>query len=192
MTPQQSLRIATRADHDAIEQDHPIGAIFDRDNCHDVYLKTILSLACWYQPLEKRLRQQPILMALPMADARWHKAEWLIADLTAAGQSADILPAAPGDLPVPGDAAGWLGVAYTLEGATLGGAVLARQIRERLGASVPCRFYQGYGDDNGRYWQAMVSYLNHHLTEPPALASAIAGARSCFAALQSWLIRSAG
>lgn len=188
-TPQRELRDATRSDHDAIEQVHPIRAVLTGLTGRDGYTRLLIHLARWYQPLEAQLRVQPALTILPMAESRWHKTDWLMADLGILGVSACPQPALPADLPIASDAAGWLGIAYTLEGATMGGAMLSPQIRACLGASTPSRFYQGYGDENGRYWGDLIAHLNCHLSEPESLRGATLGARNCFTMLRSWLMR---
>jgi heme oxygenase len=46
-----------------------------------------------------------------------------------------------------------VGTAYVLEGATLGGAVVVRQ----LPSALPRRFFTSYGDERGARWRAFRS-----------------------------------
>lgn len=63
--------------------------------------------------------------------------------------------AARPDIP---DVAAALGVAYVLEGSTLGGAVLKREVEARLGP-VPTRYFDCYGAELGPRWQGFLGHL---------------------------------
>ena len=82
--------------------------------------------------------------------AERRKTAWLDADLAALGAPV------PADLDVPPldtleDVAG---TCYVLEGATLGGAVVARELPE-----VPHRFFASYGSRRGAMWAGFRGHL---------------------------------
>ncbi len=78
---------------------------------------------------------------------------WLDADLKALGH-ANSLPALgmePLSLTRP---AQWVGCLYVVEGSTLGGQVIARQLRALLGldATHGARFFHGWGEETDTHW----------------------------------------
>jgi heme oxygenase len=112
---------------------------------------------------------------------RRRKASLILADLRALGG----LPAPP-LRPFPG-LAGWragdaLGALYVLEGATLGGAVLARRLgdlglcRERGG-----RFLDPYGEERGRMWRLFLEALENTPLAPEQEGALLPRARAVFA-----------
>ena len=60
------------------------------------------------------------------------------------------------DLPVIDGPARAFGVLYVLEGATLGGQIITRHLRQNLGidADSGCAFFNSYGDQVGPMWKA--------------------------------------
>jgi heme oxygenase len=138
----------------------------------------------------------------PQLDA-WHAAaallDWpqrrklpaLRADLLALG----LAPAAIEALPVrrfagpPGTGAG-LGWLYVLEGATLGGAVIARRLR--AARTVPhgaLRFHTLYGGGLGARWRAFHAVLSRWVGDDRERADAVvAGALATFAAFEEWCV----
>jgi heme oxygenase len=95
-------------------------------------------------------------------------------------------------LPLP-DLAAALGAFYVLEGSTLGGRVLQREVRTRLG-DVPTDFLSGYGDQTGRRWKetraALVAALHPPESTAPPVVTAnnlVAGAQNAFRAFDRML-----
>lgn len=78
-----------------------------------------------------------------------------------------------------------LGVLYVLEGATLGGAIIARATASRLGADAPTSYFGAYGPCRGRMWTEFRCRLSE--ADGSESNQAIAAARTCFAALETWL-----
>ena len=70
-----------------------------------------------------------------------------------------------------------LGFAYVLEGATLGGRVIRKQLARRGVPAAETRFFDGYGDDTGRRWSTFCAVLERDCAPAPekAVAGAIAG-----------------
>ena len=61
------------------------------------------------------------------------------------------------------NAAKALGCLYVLEGATLGGVLIARHVRASLGfdGDAGSAFYLGYGPRTGAMWRGFCGVLNH-------------------------------
>ena len=136
-----------------------------------------------YQPLEAELRWAPA--ARP---AELRKAGWLAADLAELGVGASqraalprcqALPPLDTDLQV-------LGCRYVLEGATMGGAVLVRQLRSAA-PRLPVRFFLSYGVRRGPRWQAVRGELCAAVRDDKDLAALVGGAQATFETFASWL-----
>lgn len=167
----QALRAATRDAHDRLEDVVDVGR---RTADAERYAELLACLRSVYAPLEDRLdatRWTPTV--LPDWTAR-RKTAWLDADLAA--MSAPLVR----DAPVPSTATleDVVGVAYVMEGATLGGAVVVRG----LAAGLPRRFFSSYGPRRGTMWRAFRAHVEHL----PALdeGTVVAAARSAFAAFE--------
>lgn len=142
-----------------------------------VYLKAMLA---FLEPVEAELWGRPSVAHLE-PERRRAKARWLRADLARLGSAASDAP--PSVFPSsPLGPAGWLGVAYVLEGATLGGRVLSR--RPPL---TGLRFFEGYGGETARLWRALVAELERVGGDSRRRASVVDGAVRAFAAVTEWL-----
>lgn len=149
------------------------------------YSDLLNTMLAWYRPLEPRLTSALGDWA-PTDFQNRGKIEWLRSDLTALGQPMDALADAK-DLPDMPDRATALGVAYVLEGATLGGAILSNRVRAHLGPDAPCRFFTAYGTFRGVMWRSFQTGLNARLDNPGAVERAVAGAAAAFLSLGDWL-----
>jgi heme oxygenase len=114
----------------------------------------------------------------------------LNADLEAIGADPASVPRAPPTLlPSLPTFAHALGALYVLEGSTLGGRVILRDIEARLGPQITgaTRFFGGRGTAVGQKWQTFRTVLNAFGRERPRLrADVIAGAESVFRAIATW------
>ncbi|HEY0791774.1 MAG TPA: biliverdin-producing heme oxygenase, partial [Chthoniobacterales bacterium] len=141
-----------------------------------------------YAPLEEGLgKLRPCLAELTDLEQRW-KTPLLAHDLSALGVRLPDVPLSPyGNLPLESRAQA-LGVMYVLEGATLGGQIMARHVRERLhldeanGAS----FLQGYGRLTGPRWQAFLTVARRLIGDHAEASEAVASAGRTFEAFLSW------
>jgi heme oxygenase len=91
----------------------------------------------------------------------------------------------PGPMPTRAEA---LGSMYVVEGSTLGGTLISRQVETCLGltATTGCAYFRSYGSEVGRMWQSFRAYLNGALM-PHEHGAAVASANGTFACLQAWL-----
>lgn len=53
-----------------------------------------------------------------------------------------------------------VGILYALEGSTLGGQFIARNLRLIPGASLPIRFFSGYGDQSRQRWEEFLQFAD--------------------------------
>ena len=80
-----------------------------------------------------------------------------------------------------------LGVAYVLEGATLGGQFISRHLEQTLGFSggQGYRFFRSYGPEVGPRWQAFRAELAR-ASSPETDDIIVAAAQSGFDSLHAW------
>lgn len=148
----------------------------------------------FYAPLERQIAAHPAWAGYDVGlDRRLH-APALASDLAALGVSPAALGALPQCqvLPPAGTFPYTLGCMYVLEGATLGGQIIARQLgalglAQGLGSS----FYASYGADVGPMWRAFRALLVQVADAPAAEGQMLGGARDTFQALGHWLERGA-
>ena len=126
------LRQATRTAHDRIERALPL---FDRSLTRGRYLRILQALYGFYARLEPlcQIEVGPAAVALELKTRT--KAPLLAADLASLGHSHSDIQALPScrALPEVTGPSRAMGVLYVLEGATLGGQIIARRLREVLG-----------------------------------------------------------
>lgn len=99
--------------------------------------------------------------------------------------AATLKAAAPADAPLaaPSGRSEALGFLYVLEGSTLGGRVIDKQLRVRGLSPEGLSFFQGYGEATGARWKAFCAVLERADDK----AAAARGARSAFAQMEAWM-----
>jgi heme oxygenase len=77
---------------------------------------------------------------------------------------------------------GAMGALYVLEGARLGGKLLARRVKADLGLTAEhgASYLNGDGADTGRRWRLFLTALEERLVSSEDLARAVAAARATF------------
>jgi len=175
----------TRAEHDAIEATLDfLGPDLDRL----AYQQRLARLFTFHQPLE------PVLAAA--ADwAHWgidfdarRKSAHLAADLQWLGHGAVAsLPRCAALPPLPGAAAAF-GCLCVLEGATLGGRIIARHLGGTLGlgADSGASYFHVYGDRAGSMWKAFQAATVTFAAQGADTDAIIMSAVATFNALRLW------
>jgi heme oxygenase len=185
-SPLTALRLATQAQHAALDQALALQhAGFGRRE----YLDYIARVAGWLKPLEATLWSSP-WPALADAPQRAGKLAWIEADLLEGGWRRAQVAAIPPCPYVPqarGEARRF-GIAYVLEGSTLGSNFLFLRLRPRL-APLTLRWLAGYGDATGALWKAFVRRLDAGLADEAQVADACEAARQAFESFNRWVVR---
>ena len=88
--------------------------------------------------------------------------------------------------PAIDDIATLCGALYVIEGATLGGQFIARQLRGQAGLVLPLRFYTIYGEQTRSRWEQTLQFAST-LCTPAAHLSACAAAAAWFGAFKAQL-----
>lgn len=187
----QALREGTRAAHQAIES-NPAMAVLLRDDCtlyH--YTHTLAAILGWMAPLEQRLRRDAFRHPAPVATPGRYRTPRLLADLRALGQSEAWIQQLPWatELPDTTDSSQRLGVLYVIEGSSLGGTLITRTLRQRLGAAVDhaLAYFDCYDGEAGRAWARFKESVDALDDAVIDIGKAVAGAKLCFHSLDQWL-----
>lgn len=181
-----ALRAQTASLHGGLEKRMPF---FSERLDHALYTRLIQAYYGFYQPLEATLQRSPWLPAGVDLQQRL-KVPTLLLDLRALGCDPHVLPQCEA-LPSLDSPASCLGVLYVLEGATLGGQVLRREMYARLGldAHNGAAFLDVYGQETGRRWKAYLNLLEQQPTDSLFLQAAANAAESTFFCFEQWLER---
>jgi heme oxygenase len=85
------------------------------------------------------------------------------------------------------------GCLYVVEGSTLGGQIISRQVTRNLGLSPDnngCRFFCCYGENTGTMWRRFGESLETFLTaNPDTRPQIVASALSTFECFQGWFAK---
>jgi len=174
-----ALRTATAARHEQLDSGLPLStpaASLDHYAAHLAMVRDWLApLDTWLNGFADGPQAEP---ALPAID----RLTLIQADLAEPGmpEVAPMHPAA--SWPLDASAAYRWGVAYVIEGSQLGGAVLYKQLHERL-APHPLRYLCGEAGGPGPRWRAFMAALRSHVQTPEQIADACAGACAAFDAI---------
>lgn len=182
----QDLRAGTAELHIALEKRLP----FFSDTLDTLAFERLMAAYYgFYQPLERALLASGVVPDDFNLTPRL-KAETLHADLRALGATANDLPLCE-YLPVIDSSAASLGVLYVLEGATLGGQILRREIAARLNldAENGAAFLDVYGAATGRRWREFIEYLSNRAMDVSERAAVVSAAQTTFSCFEQWLER---
>jgi heme oxygenase len=179
------LREATGPLHASIERTLSL-ATFELS--FPVYRRILGAFLGFYTPLEARLVREATQSGDIDLLGR-EKVALLRKDLRTLGATPEGLAALPLCRAVPriDGMPRALGCMYVLEGATLGGQLIARRLNEHLGIDVHSggAFFAAYGAETGAMWRAFVARLNR---QPPPFDSTLAAAVETFEQLQGWFV----
>jgi len=145
----------------------------------------------YFHPLEQKLDAiAGIPLYLTDYDTR-RKSSLLLSDIQALSKRsiADAaLPLCP-DLPPVSDEPQAFGCLYVMEGSTLGGKYIARQLRDQLGltASSGAAFFNGYGEETGLRWKNFQHALRTFSEQSGQQEAIIQSANQTFEKLYCWI-----
>jgi heme oxygenase (biliverdin-IX-beta and delta-forming) len=180
----RELRHATEADHRRLEAALDLQS---PDLSFERYRRVLAAFHGFYAPLEARFLSfgpatPPLGFALPQ------RARLLELDLVALGTPAADISCE--DLPEIATTAELAGRLYVLEGAALGGQVLARSLARRwqLTPGTGAAFFFGDGAAAAkRRWALVLDWLERVAGSGASAGEAVAAAAATFSALEHWV-----
>jgi len=182
-----AVREATHAEHAAIEA--CLGGLVDRALTLAAYRRIIERFHGYYLPLELALHRSGQLAAIE-AELPWPaRSERLARDIAALGGTvAAELPSCR-LLPAVDSPAAALGCSYVVEGAALGGQVIAHHVTATLGVSPErgAAFFFGDGDRTRARWSLFAGILARFgASHPEAHPQVIGAAVATFQTFRCW------
>ena len=92
-------------------------------------------------------------------------------------------------LPPLADPSHLFGCLYVLEGATLGGQIVARHLQASLGLTpeTGASYFSGYGVQTGVQWKAFCALLTAYAARVDDTREILAGAHATYATLTAWM-----
>lgn len=180
LTPMETLKAATASWHDALEAHAQSKKIMQLTLTRADFERLIAFQYGLYQALEPQIT--------PHLDEHWpalaygetrQKREALSQDLAQLKLSPPAFDADADFIHSPYHA---LGAAYVLEGATLGGQVILRHLKQipEIAQDSPFHYYGIYGDQVGPRWKTFQAVTNEALDTEEKCAAAVAGAVETF------------
>jgi heme oxygenase (biliverdin-IX-beta and delta-forming) len=183
----ERLRVETRAAHDCIEQAIDLEGRLGTLASYRTILERFYGFhVVWEAAVE------PLVADRDFFRPR-RKTDLLVRDLQALGLCESriaSLPVCSGAMQLASTAAAF-GSMYVIEGSTLGGAVISRQIERSLGLGPDAgsAYFRSYGPATGRMWTSFRSRLLS-VSSPAADDAIVEAAQRTFAVMQTWLCES--
>lgn len=156
--------------HSRLEQVGFVNKIMDKTLTLEEYKKLIRANYAFHDPIEKNLRG---IMELADMNIHW-KTPFLDRDRLAVGDF--ILDRIENPFE-PADFYEALGCLYVLEGATLGGKTIRRQLHN---LPVTMHYYGCYGEDGGFHWRQFLEILKKNIDTDEKAKSVLFGAKETF------------
>ena len=188
------LKEETRPMHDAIEKNEYLARVTSDSIQLDEYYKILEAFWGYYAPLEPLLFDNAIEPWLETFNvAQRLKLPLLKADLLSTGKHSEASIAAISQcdsLPTIDSSAKKLGVLYVLEGSTLGGSVITRHLKSKLGDLVEncTQFYFPYGEMTGPNWKNFAMLVERSCT-PDEHDEIVDAAKQTFETLDNWMTK---
>ncbi len=178
----EHLRLETRERHVSIERALPLG---EQRLQIDSYRRILKAFLGFYEPFETQLNRLASRLPNVIPVQGRYKVPLLRGDLRALGLCEGELAAIPRCPCLPSIACPTtaLGCMYVAEGATLGGQVISRRLKEHLGLEPGngASFFAGYGVNTGAMWRSFVARLDAELPPYQGFVAAAAETFDCFA-----------
>lgn len=178
------LRAATDDVHQALHHAAPFAAIAEGRATPEAYGAVLRFLHRYHAGMTQSCARGAAALSMPhLGDVHAARVAALAGDLADMGMEPGFAP-----LPELHDDDFCIGILYTVQGSTLGGRVIYRQLDSLLPDAAGRRFFRGFPDD-GRDWQALCAALDSCRAAPAALE---AGAKHAFARFAAMLETGAG
>lgn len=189
----ERLRERTEPLHRRLEAESPL---FSAGADERTYARYLTKLWGFHAPVERDLAKIKKLerAGLPLDERR--KCPALAADLQALGHSRSSVLSLPHCTFSPRlvDVPSALGCLYVLEGATLGGQVVFRELSRTLPDTmdIASRYLRIYGSETGARWRQFTDVLARFAGTPREEARVLDTACDTFAAIRRWFVERSG
>lgn len=188
----QRLKQATTSRHRALESQLPL---MRDDLTRSSYHALLRLFFGYYAPLEARMMALPFWPAVGFDYSTRFKTPLLVQDALALGDSPEAVAgyARCHKLPALSNPAQVWGCLYVIEGATLGGQLITKQISATAGVSHAsgASFFDGYGSKTGSHWKTFCAQIEARALQSGGHDDMVASAQQTFETLGKWLFKPA-
>jgi heme oxygenase len=183
-----ALKAGTAEQHSAIERIMPF---FKNDFSLEAYVRVLKAFLGFFEPVERELRSVATRDSFGFDISDRQRANLLTTDLLALGVTPDDIALTPrcDHLPRLENVDDGLGCLYVLEGSTLGGPLIAREVQTRFGVEEKTggRFFHGYGSQTGVKWREFCTSVRIYAADGKNQTAIVQSARSTFELLETWM-----
>jgi heme oxygenase (biliverdin-IX-beta and delta-forming) len=178
------LKQETKVYHEQLETNPYSRAMSDGTLTREAYSEMLQRFYGFYRPLEAQLQQFS-----PVDVSERQHTPFLVRDLQTLDCLVEALPLCD-DLPQITTPARALGSLYVLEGATLGGQIITRQLK-RFGLTPEngVSFFNSYGERVGEMWKAFIVSANTYAETHGHEDEMVDAASETFITFGRWLNR---
>jgi heme oxygenase (biliverdin-IX-beta and delta-forming) len=193
-SPEKELDIMTALKAGTIEQHSSIERImpfFKSDFSLEAYIRVLKAFLGFFEPVERELRSVATRDSFGFNIDRRQRSNLLRADLLALGVTPAAMALIPrcDHLPRLENVDDGLGCLYVLEGSTLGGQLIARELQTRFGIAekTGAGFFHGYGSQTGVKWREFCTSVRIYAAGGKSQSAIVQSARSTFELMESWM-----
>jgi len=155
------------------------------------YTQTLAAFLGFFGPVEQIVRNAADWSAIDFDINRHLRAHRLESDLLALGLSDSDISNLPRctSLPNVGNRESALGCLYVLEGSTLGGQIIGRELARRFGIDrfTGASFFLSHGSRVGEMWKEFSLLVRSHINKPDSQQLAVHAATETFSSLEAWM-----
>ncbi|MGC4099990.1 biliverdin-producing heme oxygenase [Ferruginibacter sp.] len=179
-----TLRTATKKAHQDL--DHYIFPIIRKIDDNEEYAKLLKVFFGYFKPVYNQLDKYLTDDNVQLYSSR-RKPERIIEDLTALGMQEEGFLLCD-SCPLIDTTAKAFGAFYVLEGSTMGGNIIVRNLMGQLKKAPPASFsfFSGYADQNLQMWNFFLTDLENN-TQPAAVDELVHTASATFLTFANWI-----
>lgn len=186
------LRDATHAAHVRLNRHGLLAGLVKPKYSHASYARVLVAYYHFYRALEPAIDGYLAHAGVDFDYGVRRKTGWLAHDLRALGIDPDApawLPPHPPAGAAIASTAQLVGTLYTIEGSTLGGQLIARQLALNLGLTPAngALFFHGYGEHTQARWTHFLNFMEAQCAGSAERAVAAGSACATFAAMEALL-----
>lgn len=185
----ENLRSATSQSHISLEELPISKSIMNPQVTNDEYALYLSLMQDVVKDAEENIF--PVLNTIITDLSERNKNQLMVQDLVSLGHAkpeATVKPLSEGITNI--STAFALGIMYVVEGSSLGGRVILKNINAALGHTIEngASYFGGYGGQTGSYWKNFLAALTQYETETGSADEIIAGAEYAFNAISKHFI----
>lgn len=187
----EKIKEQTKESHLSLEKNKQLSLLTDKNLEVPQYVDILKKFYGFFAPLESKINQFPSLHNfIPDLNDR-RKSTSLLTDIACFSKTDNKAPqtAEGKELPSISTVAEAFGCLYVMEGSTLGGRFIYKNLQNTLGLNFEhgASFFYGYGADTGVKWKTFQSGLSTYMIQNPEQStSAINAAVNTFEKLEHW------